>query len=103
MTQTEFDAAMALVKSYFDLLFACFDGDHPYGEYISDNNATEEADGTKTATCEFCGATDTIIDEGTKLEKEEPNEEPTEEKVSFFEKLIALIKEFFAKIFSIFK
>lgn len=104
-TQAEYDAALAMVKPYLDLIIACLDGNHPYGEYISDNNATEEADGTKTATCEFCGATDTITDEGTKLEKEEKpkEEEPTEEKVSFFEMIFNLIKEFFEKIFSVFK
>ena len=98
-TQDDFDDAMAKMRPLYDLMCACLDGNHPYGEYISDNNATEEADGTKTATCEFCGATDTITDEGTKLEKEE---EP-EETVSFFEMIFALIKEFFEKIFSIFK
>lgn len=97
--QAEFDSAMERVKPFYDLVFACLDGDHPYGEYISDNNATEEVDGTKTATCDFCGATDTITDEGTKLVKEE---EP-EETISFFEMIFALLKEFFAKIFSIFK
>lgn len=77
------------------MLINCLDGNHPYGEYISNNDATEEADGTKTATCEFCGATDTVIDEGSKLVKEEEN-------LSFFARLIALIKAFFERIFSIF-
>lgn len=92
-TQDDFDAAMGPVKTYVNLVFACLDGDHPYGEYISDNNATEDADGTKTATCEFCGATDTIVDEGTKLPKEE---------ASFFEMIFDLIKDFFELIFSMF-
>lgn len=104
MTQAEFDASVAKIKPLCDSIVACLDGNHPYGEYISNNDATEEADGTKTATCEFCGATDTITDEGTKFVKDdEPKEEPEEEKVSFFEMIFALIKEFFAKIFSIFK
>ena len=103
-TQAEFDAFWKKALPFFDKLFNCLDGDHPYGEYVSNNDATEEADGTKTATCEFCGATDTITDEGTKLVKDdEPKEEPEEEKVSFFEMIFALIKEFFEKIFSIFK
>ena len=92
--QAEFDAGMAKMKPFYDLLFACLDGNHPYGEYISDNNATVEADGTKTATCEFCGATDTITDEGTKLPKKE---------ATFFEKLFDLIKDFLDIIFSIFE
>ena len=95
ITQAEFDAAMEKMKPLYNLYVACLDGNHPYGEYISDNNATEEADGTKTATCEFCGATDTILDEGTKL--------PKEEAASFFEMLFDLIKDFIDIIFSLFK
>ena len=43
---------------------------HEFTNYISDNNATYEKDGTKTAHCnrKGCTATDTIADEGTKLE-----------------------------------
>ncbi len=93
-TQAEFDAAVEKLKYYVNLLCDCLDGNHPYGEYISDNNATEEADGTKTATCDFCGASDTITDEGTKL----PEKEAT-----FFEKLFDLIKDFLDIIFSIFE
>ncbi len=42
---------------------------HSFTNYKSDNNATYEADGTKTATCDRdnCNKTDTIIDEGSKL------------------------------------
>ena len=36
-------------------------------EYIPNNDATKDADGTKTATCVVCAAKDTIIDEGSKL------------------------------------
>ncbi len=39
---------------------------HSYGEYVYNNNATTSADGTKTATCSVCGATDTVTAEGTK-------------------------------------
>lgn len=92
-TQAYFDAAMAKITPFADLLFACLDGNHPYGEYISDNNATEEADGTKTATCEFCGSTDTITDDGTKLPKEE---------TLFYEMIFDLIKDFLKLILSIF-
>lgn len=43
---------------------------HEFTNYVSDNNATYEKDGTKTAHCnrEGCTATNTIPDEGTKLE-----------------------------------
>ena len=39
---------------------------HSYGEYVYNNDATTSADGTKTATCSVCGATDTVTAEGTK-------------------------------------
>ncbi len=41
--------------------------EHKFGEYVSDGNATYDADGTKTRTCEYCGAKETIADEGSKL------------------------------------
>ena len=43
---------------------------HSFTNYVSDNNATYEKDGTKTAHCDHkgCTVTDTITDEGTKLE-----------------------------------
>lgn len=41
---------------------------HTFTNYVSDNNASCTADGTKTATCDVChDATDTITDVGTKL------------------------------------
>lgn len=42
---------------------------HKFVNYVSDENATTEADGTKTAHCENsgCTKTDTITDEGSKL------------------------------------
>ena len=43
--------------------------EHVYTNYVSNNDATCKADGTKTAVCDLCGeATDTVTDEGTKLE-----------------------------------
>ena len=42
---------------------------HSFTNYESDNNATCTADGTKTAHCDNgCGETDTITDEGSKLD-----------------------------------
>ncbi len=38
---------------------------HSFENYVSDNNATCTADGTKTAKCERCDSTDTITDVGT--------------------------------------
>ncbi|MBQ1261981.1 MAG: hypothetical protein IIY01_03540, partial [Clostridia bacterium] len=38
---------------------------HAFGEYVSNNDATADADGTKTAVCERCEATDTMVDEGS--------------------------------------
>ena len=41
---------------------------HSFTNYISDGNATTEADGTKTAFCDHaCGEKDTIVDEGSKI------------------------------------
>ena len=67
--------------------------EHLYGEYVSNNDATEEADGTKTAVCEKCGEESTVTDEGSQLVKEP---------ATFIEKLIEFIKNLFAKIFAIF-
>ncbi len=43
---------------------------HKYGEYVYNKDATESSDGTKTRTCTVCGKKETIVAEGTKLEKE---------------------------------
>ncbi len=39
---------------------------HSFGDYVYNNDATTEKDGTKTATCSVCGKTDTVTAEGTK-------------------------------------
>ena len=38
---------------------------HSFTEYVSDNNATCTEDGTKTAKCDRCDATDTVIEENS--------------------------------------
>jgi hypothetical protein len=87
---------------------------HIWGEYVSNNDATTEADGTKTAVCVDCGATDTVIDEGSKLEKEEEKteEDKTEndktegeekEELSFFESIAKMFTDFFESIKNFFK
>lgn len=58
------------------ITYACSCGDsytesipmtaHSFGDYIYNDDATTEADGTKTAVCSVCGATDTVTAEGTK-------------------------------------
>ena len=40
---------------------------HVFGAYVSDNNATCEKDGTKTAKCNGCGLTNTVSDNGSVL------------------------------------
>ena len=40
--------------------------EHTFGEYVSNNDATTEADGTKTRVCTVCERKDTVTDEGTK-------------------------------------
>ena len=44
-------------------------GEHSFGEYVSNNDATTEADGTKIRKCSVCGYKDTVTDEGTKIVK----------------------------------
>ncbi len=41
---------------------------HAFGDYVSDGNATTEADGTKTRTCSICGHKETVVDEGSKID-----------------------------------
>ena len=41
--------------------------EHTFGEYVSNNDATTEADGTKTRECSVCGYKDTVTDEGSKI------------------------------------
>lgn len=41
---------------------------HSFGEYVSNNDASCAANGTKTAVCTVCGEEDTIEDPGTQLE-----------------------------------
>ena len=50
-------------------------------EYIPNNDATKDADGTKTATCVVCAAKDTVVDEGSKLvnpDTDEPADDPSD-------------------------
>ena len=94
--QAQFDAIVAeKYYPFFEKIYNCLEEKHNPGEFVSNNDATYEADGTKTAECEFCGATVTVVDEGSKLQKEEG-------KLSFIDKLIAFIKSIFEKILSIF-
>ena len=41
--------------------------EHSFGEDVSNNDATTEADGTKTRECSVCGYKDTVTDEGSKI------------------------------------
>ena len=59
---------------------------HSFGEYVYNNDATYEADGTETATCSVCGAKDTRTAAGTKLVQETTEAaKNTEELQSFFD------------------
>ena len=50
---------------------------HEFINYVSNNDATCTEDGTKTATCKHgCGATDTVTDEGSKLDHNFDGAEP---------------------------
>lgn len=47
---------------------------HTYKDYVSNNDATCQEDGTKTASCIYdCGKTDTLVDEGTMKDHEDRN------------------------------
>ncbi len=98
-TQAEFDAYWKKACPVLDLMINCLDGIHNYGEYISNGDATEEADGTKTATCEFCGATDTAIDEGSKLDNNDNSKCSCNCHKSGIMAFIWKILNFFYKIF----
>ena len=41
---------------------------HTYGDYVSNNDAKCEVDGTKTAVCSVCGHEETVTDNGSALE-----------------------------------
>lgn len=40
---------------------------HSFGDWVSNNDATTEQDGTKTRECGVCGYKETVIDEGSKI------------------------------------
>ncbi len=42
--------------------------EHTFGDYVSNNDATTESDGTKTRKCSVCGYQDTVTDAGSKIE-----------------------------------
>ena len=42
--------------------------EHSFGEWISNNDATTESDGTKTRECSVCKYSDIVTDVGTKIE-----------------------------------
>lgn len=124
VTQEEFNSIILGAKKYGDALLNCLSEKHNYykatdnfdnthsvycaccqksadiiethtwGEYISNGDATTEADGTKTARCEKCQATDTVIDEGSKIK----------DKTSIlYRDLIELIKMFINLLVKLFK
>ena len=45
--------------------------EHTFGEYVSNNDATTEADGKRTRVCRVCEREDTVTDEGTKIKEPE--------------------------------
>ena len=58
-THTCVNCGDSYMDSYTDAL------GHSFTAYISDDNATCTQDGTKTAVCDRCNASDTVIDEGS--------------------------------------
>ncbi len=125
VTQEEFDAKVKPVRKYLEDVMDCFEGNHSigeykdigegmhkadctfckdgeivaahtWGEYISNGDATTESDGTKTARCTSCAATDTVADEGSKLPADNEDE-------NFFSDLIGMLKSFFNRIIELLK
>ena len=83
---------------------------HLYGEYVSNNDATENSDGTKTATCSVCSDTKTVTDEGSKLESDTDTDTDTDSDTdtdtdteaapqNFFQKLITFLRNLFKSLF----
>ncbi|MBO5906677.1 MAG: hypothetical protein J6Q85_00800 [Clostridia bacterium] len=57
---------LVLVSCAFDGSSLC-DGAHTFTSYVSNGDATCTQDGTKSAVCDVCGSTATVVDEGTRL------------------------------------
>ena len=55
---------------------------HSFGEYVSNNDATTEVDGTKTRECSVCGYKDTVTDEGSKIHVHTYSEDWTKEETN---------------------
>lgn len=63
-----------------------FEEAHTFGNYVSNNDATYEADGTKTRTCTKCNYSETVTDVGSKLvhskkKRKTNNDEDEKEKI----------------------
>ncbi len=64
---TTLDFVCDQVKASFSVELSFKVNAHSFDKYVSNGDATYDADGTKTAKCtNGCGATDTIADEGSK-------------------------------------
>ena len=71
------------VMNCFDRQISCLEGNHTFGEY------TENADGSKTANCTCCVATDTI-----EAEKKDIMDIVSTDLVELIKMLIAIVKSF---------
>ncbi len=74
------DNELINIYYYFEPLTVpnpCKNG-HSFTNYVYNGDATVEKDGTKTAKCDRCAATDTVTAEGTKLPAPPPEKKPVE-------------------------
>ncbi len=71
--------------------------EHSFGEYVSNNDATTEADGTKTRECSVCGYKDTVTDEGSKIHVHTFAEEWTSDSSGHWHECICGKREDFAE------
>ncbi len=66
---------------------------HEWGEYISNGDATVNSDGTKTAECIYCEATDTVTDEGSRIDDD------TTVLITYIVEFLKLLIEFIKSVF----
>ncbi len=66
---------------------------HEWGEYLSNGDATVNTDGTKTAKCTYCEATDTLTDEGSRIDDD------TTVLITYIVEFLKLFIEFIKSVF----
>lgn len=89
VTEQECAAEAEKLMACYRKMISCLEGNHTFGEY------TDNGDGTKTAGCEYCNATDTI-----EAEKKDITDIVSTDLVELIKMLYALIKSFIITVFA---